>query len=84
MSTEIKDKIKNFLIEQFSIPREKFDEKLNLLDGWIVDSIHLLSVVHFLENEFKIDIVAEDMQSENFINLTTIMNFIRSKGIVLA
>jgi acyl carrier protein len=52
---------------------------VNLFDAGIVDSAGLISFIAFIEIEFNIKIPDEDLLPENFISVSVIANYIRSK-----
>jgi acyl carrier protein len=52
---------------------------INLFDAGIVDSAGLISFIAFIEIEFQIKIPDEDLLPENFISISVIAGYIRSK-----
>lgn len=51
----------------------------SLLDGGILDSLSLLRLVVFLEEQFKITIGEADLLPENFGNVNTICAYLRAR-----
>jgi len=79
MKTEIQEKIKNYLCKSFGITSSKLEMHTNLLDHWIMDSIHVLTIAQFLESEFAIELTADDMDMNNFTNLHQLSHFVFQK-----
>ncbi len=50
-----------------------------LLDSNILDSVAVLSLVMFLEQQFGISITIAEVQSDNFRTIDTICAFVRSR-----
>ena len=59
---ETTQKIKEFIVEEFmpDVPVEELDDDFDLLTGGVVDSLGLLKVVAWLEDEF--DIAGDDSE----------------------
>lgn len=51
----------------------------NLFDAGIVDSAGLISFICFIEKEYHILIADEDLLPENFISISVIAKYIRSR-----
>ena len=51
----------------------------NLFEAGIVDSAALISFIGFLENEFGLTVPDEDLLPENFVSLSAIANYIRTR-----
>lgn len=49
-----------------------------LLDSGILDSLALLKLVMFMEQEFQVEVVPEELVPENFATIETIANYIRT------
>jgi acyl carrier protein len=70
----IRDEISNQPIDDIDIDED-------LLGSGIVDSLGMMKLVIFLENEFDIKIGPEDMTVENFMTIRNIAKYI-SKQLV--
>ena len=74
------DTVQDFLAEQFFAgDKGKVDGQTPLMSSGIVDSISALQLVEFLEDKFKIEFEAHEVDSENLENLDTIVAFIGKK-----
>ena len=77
----MQDILLKYLNEQLSsnLAEEKIDVQDDLLGGGILDSLGMMKLVLFIENEFKIKVPPEDMTIENFMNIETIVEYITNK-----
>lgn len=51
----------------------------SLLDGGLIDSMGIFQLVAFMEKEFSIDVLDEEIIPENFETLNNMVAFIRTK-----
>ena len=51
----------------------------SLLDGGIIDSMGVLEVVQFLEDEYGIEVTDEEMVADHFDSIDNIARFVDSK-----
>lgn len=72
------EQIRNFLTHQFPLTKSVSNEDA-LLDGGLIDSLGILEVVSFLENEFKISVCDEDLIPENFGSVRNLAQFVTYK-----
>lgn len=81
MTTEIKDKVKDYIMKEF-LPGEDPDaleDTLSLIGGGILDSIATLKLVAFLEEAFEIQVQAHEASPDYLDTLTRITSFVQSK-----
>jgi acyl carrier protein len=52
----------------------------DLLGSGLLDSLSVMSLVHFIEQELSIDVPAEDVTIENFVSLDAIEAYLRRRG----
>jgi acyl carrier protein len=77
----IEQRIHSFLLEKFPLARKAgIDSNTSLLEKGILDSLGILDVVSFLENEFSILIADEDLAPEHFQNLAALSAFVMKKN----
>ncbi|HEY2923321.1 MAG TPA: acyl carrier protein [Candidatus Binatia bacterium] len=74
----ITGRIRDFLAEQFPRTKNLKDEQ-PLLGGGVIDSLGILEVVTFLENEFKITVADEELLPANFGSVRDLAEFVRKK-----
>jgi acyl carrier protein len=69
--------IKTFIRTELIYDDEKdFDENTNLIERGIVDSMSLVRLISFLEENYNIQVQDEDIVPENFSSLTKIASFL--------
>jgi acyl carrier protein len=72
--------IKNFIRTELIYDDEKdFDENTNLIERGIVDSMSLVRLISFLEENYEIQVQDEDIVPENFSSLAKISSFIAER-----
>jgi acyl carrier protein len=74
----ISELIKNFLVQQFPATKNIRNEDPLLKNG-LIDSLGILEIVTFLENEFGITFTDEELLPENFESVRSLANFVRRK-----
>ncbi len=74
------DKIKNFFVEKKFIKTvDDLNDEDSLLEKGVVDSVGMLDLVGFIENEYSIKIDEDELMPENFDSLKAIQDFITGK-----
>jgi acyl carrier protein len=69
--------IKTFIRTELIYDDEKdFDENTNLIERGIVDSMSLVRLISFLEENYNVQVQDEDIVPENFSSLTKIAGFL--------
>ncbi len=82
MNTE--EQINHFIAKEFLHDTNKeteIPEDLNLIDAGIIDSLGLLRIVVFLEEQFQVVIEPEDMVPENLNSIKAISNMVSPQSI---
>jgi acyl carrier protein len=73
-------RITHFIFEKFPLARKRqLNNDASLLETGIVDSIGILEIVAFLEQEFAVRIEDEDLVPENFGTIANITSFVARK-----
>ena len=78
----IEDRVRDFVLKQFPLARKngfKFEERW--LESGLIDSLGILDLVHFLEEEFKVHITDEELLPDNFQSLQAVATFVRTKQV---
>jgi acyl carrier protein len=81
MSETIKQKIKNFIMEQF-LPGEDPNELTDdtpLISGGILDSIATLQLVMYIEETFRVSFEPHEVDKENLDSLNLMVRLLASK-----
>lgn len=71
-----------YYIREECLPRNAATElshDLNLFDAGIVDSAGLISYICFIEKEFNVPIPDEDLLPENFVSISAIAQYLRTR-----
>ncbi len=79
---EIAKTVKEFILEEF-LPGEdpeELTEETQLFSTGVLDSLASLKLVEFLEEQFGIDVGAQDVVADNLDTLLSIANFVQSKA----
>ena len=80
MSDALRDRIHGFLASRFpAIGDRKLTDIDPLLEDGLIDSLGILDLVGFLETEFGIKIEDEELNPENFDNITAMVQFVERK-----
>lgn len=69
----IKEQLLNNEIE------DDFDDSEDLLGSGILDSLGMVQLIAFVENEFNVQVGPEDMVIENFMTVDHIVNYVQGK-----
>jgi acyl carrier protein len=72
--------LKSFLVSKFPLARKRnvgVDDPL--LGGGIIDSLGVLDIVGYIENEFQIAVADEDLSPENFETIGCLAAFVERK-----
>ncbi len=76
----MKEKILEFLYdESLKDEFEDLDHDDSLLELGIIDSVKMMEMISFLEENFGIEVDDEELMPENFDSLNAIVAFIESK-----
>jgi acyl carrier protein len=71
-------KIKQFIVDEFmpDVPVEDLDDDFDLLTGGVVDSLGLLKVVAWLEDEFDIGVDDSELGPDSFRTVAAIKAYV--------
>jgi acyl carrier protein len=77
---QINESLRQFILEHFpSARRRPLGELDPLLQSGIIDSLGVLDVVTFIEEEFKVTVDDQDLTPENFQSISQIAAFVETK-----
>jgi acyl carrier protein len=72
--------IREFILEKFPLARKhQLKDSDTLLESGILDSLGVLDLVNFLEREFSVGVVDDELIPENFQTIDRISAFVESK-----
>jgi acyl carrier protein len=81
--TDVKMRIRQFVNTNFSLTGRQLAlaDSESLFASGIVDSLGVLDLVTFIENEFSIAVTDEDLLAENFETIERMVTFVCTKEI---
>ncbi|MEJ1095817.1 MULTISPECIES: acyl carrier protein [unclassified Pseudoxanthomonas] len=73
--------IKKFILENFLFSEDEsaIADQDSLISGGIIDSTGIHELIFFLEEEFKLSIVPDEMVPANFDSIQTVDEFVSRK-----
>jgi acyl carrier protein len=77
----VSEQIKSFIVQHFPLARSRqlrHDDPL--LENGILDSLGVLELVTYLEEEFNISLSDEELVPENFQTIACLTAFVQKKG----
>jgi len=76
------DKLLNYIKNELIVGNTDidFNEEDDLLGGGLVDSLGMMKLINFIEKEFELKIPAQDMVIENFMTVSCISTYLKSKA----
>ena len=76
----IEDRVREFVLKQFPLARKNgLKPEERWLESGLIDSLGILDLVHFLEEEFKVQVTDEELLPDNFQSLQAVAAFVRAK-----
>jgi acyl carrier protein len=79
---EIKNTVKSFILKEF-LPGENPDELADstpLITGGVLDSLATLKLVAFIEETYKIELQAHEVDVEHLNTISDIADLVRTKS----
>lgn len=74
------ERIGGFIVEKFPLARKRpIANADNLLESGIIDSLGILDLVSFLEQEFTIAVADDELIPENFESVDRLSRFVEHK-----
>ena len=80
-TNHLNERIRNFIVEKFPLARKRgitFQD--NLLESGILDSLGILDLVAFVEQNFAIVLTDEELVPEHFQSIERLTVFVQSKS----
>jgi acyl carrier protein len=73
----VKDKLARYIATALlNQPSRVIDADEDLLGSGLLDSLSVISLVQFIEEELSIDVPAEDVTIDNFVSLQAIEDYL--------
>ncbi len=78
---ESREKIRQFIESNIDVFADEahFTDSENIFELGIVNSLFTVRIIKFVQEEFNIEMLEEDMEIENFNSVDNILKFIRYK-----
>ena len=73
------EKMKEIIAEQLSVEADSITEESKFKEDLNADSLDLFELVMALEDEYGVEIPAEDL--ENLVTVGDVMNYLKEKGV---
>ena len=76
MDTELT--VKQFIVDEFipDVPVDELEADYDLIANGVIDSLGLLRVISWLENEYNIPIDDVEITEQDFVTVTAIVSFV--------
>lgn len=69
--------IREFVLQRFPLARKrKVTNRDNLLESGLIDSLGVLELVTFMQQEFSVSVTDEDLTAENFQDIESMGRFV--------
>lgn len=78
---DIRAKLKDFIVTEY-LPGDNIGElhdEINLIENGIMDSLAVLKLVAFMENEFNISLAPEEIDMDNLNSIRSIVAIVEEK-----
>ncbi|NEU10012.1 acyl carrier protein [Flavihumibacter sp. R14] len=76
---KIFEKVRQYLIEESMCDPDKLSDDTLIFDQGLLDSMGLLYLVQFLNDEFKVVVNDQELIKENFESVNAIASFVAGK-----
>jgi acyl carrier protein len=78
--SELKERIKEFIRTEVNpdLDLKALGDDEPLIESGIIDSLGILKIMAFLDEEFGIDLSAQEIKPENFKNVATIFSLVEN------
>lgn len=73
------EKMKEIIADQLNVDADSITESSSFKDDLGADSLDLFELVMALEDEYSVEIPAEDLQ--NLLTVGEVMNYLKEKGV---
>jgi acyl carrier protein len=80
--SEFKDKLKQFIMTEVNPERDlaEIGDDEPLLESAIIDSLGILKILAFMDEEFGVDLSSDQIKLENFRDVATINRLFEQSG----
>jgi acyl carrier protein len=75
----MKNEIKNYILEASLSNPEKVKNDTLIFESGLLDSMGLLFLIEFLNKNYKIEVIDEELNPRNFESINSITSFVEEK-----
>lgn len=77
----VRETVRRYIVEELKWPDEPslLTDDFSLIEGRVLDSIKVLSLVQFLESEYGIEVLDTEITSQHLDTLTRIETYVNMK-----
>lgn len=75
----IESQLTEFLAEELDLEEDELDPKASLFDSGLLDSVAVLSIVAFIEEEWDVEFDAQEVNLANFDTLGDMVRLVQAK-----
>lgn len=76
---KLNEEIKNYIVEASLSDAKKIKDDTLIFDDGLLDSMGLLFLIEFLNENYKIEVSDEELNPKNFESINSIVSFVKSK-----
>ena len=77
---DFKGKVRSFIVDNFLFGDDDgLDDQISFLDSGIVDSMGILEIVNFINEEFQVTVADIELLPENLDSIDNIANYLSNK-----
>ena len=76
---KLKQEIKNYIIEASLEDANKIKEDTLIFDTGLLDSMGLLFLIEFLNENYQVEVNDEELNPKNFESINSIVDFVEAK-----
>lgn len=76
LNMKVTQRVRNFITENSYTNMNEYDNGMLIFKEGILDSMGFLKLITFIENEFDIQILDDDLKEENFKSINAISKYI--------
>jgi len=75
------DKLRSFISTELdcAVPLDQLTDDLQLIEEKVIDSVAIFEMIDFLEGEFEIEVLDEELVPENFASIASMARLVDSK-----
>ncbi len=79
MSSDIQKKLISFVTRSFMVSEDEIEMDESLIDQGIIDSFGLIEITAFIETDFGVTVLEEEMTREAFGSMNRMARFIEKR-----